>query len=379
MVFTQEQLKQVIAFRRELHRNAELSNFEEKTAEMIRKFLEPCGPDKVINGIGGTGAAYFFDSGKPGPTVVIRSEIDAVPIPEPDSIPHHSLTKGVSHKCGHEGHMAIVAGLGLKLAEDRPKKGRVVLLFQPAEETGEGAIRMVEDEKFEAIEPDYIFALHNLPGVPLGRIPIRGPVSNCASRGMIVTLKGVSSHAAMPEEGRSPAIAMADIIRDLSALPDRYDHFCLVTLIYAHLGEIAFGTTPEDAQVMATLRTEGDGEMQRLVDDAVRTVSKRAEEHELSYKIEWRDVFPSTANDGSAVEIVEKAAARCGLTVEKSDLPFRWSEDFGHFTARCKGALFGLGAGEGYTPLHNPGYDFPDDIIETGAAIFLAIVKEILE
>ena len=379
MVFTQEQLKQVIEFRRELHRNAELSNLEEKTAELVREFLDPCGPDKVISGIGGTGSAYFFDSGKPGPTVVIRSELDAVPIPEQNRIPHHSLTKGVSHKCGHEGHMSILAGLGLKLSEERPKKGRVVLLFQPAEETGEGAIRMVEDEKFKIIEPDYVFALHNLPGVPLGRIPVRGPVSNCASRGMIVTLKGVSSHAAMPEEGKSPAIAMADIIRDLSELPDRYDHFCLVTLIYAHLGEIAFGTTPEDAQVMATLRTEGDEEMQRLVDDVVKTVSKRAEEHDLSHIVEWRDVFPSTTNDGSAVEIVEKAAVRCGLKVEKSALPFRWSEDFGHFTARYKGALFGLGAGEDYTPLHNPAYDFPDGIIDTGAAIFSAIIEEILE
>ncbi|NIS83210.1 MAG: M20/M25/M40 family metallo-hydrolase, partial [Anaerolineales bacterium] len=184
----------------------------------------------------------------------------------------------------------------------------VVLLFQPAEETGTGAQQVLGDVRFQDIRPDYIFALHNLPGYPFGRVLIREDVFSCASRGMVVKLMGVSSHAAYPEHGRSPAGALAEIIQGLSQLPEQLNGFTLVTVIHARLGEIAFGTAPGYAEVMATLRSDQNDHMERLAQEAVELVTHTAQKHGLDAEISWRDSFAATVNHGEAVKIVEEAA-----------------------------------------------------------------------
>ena len=370
MSLTPDELNRVIALRRTLHQEPELSGDESVTARRVLDFLTACRPAEVIRGIGGEGIAAVFSGAAPGPTVAFRAELDAVPVAETSGPAHGSRRPGRSHACGHDGHAAILAGLGLLLARRPPVRGRVVLLFQPAEETGEGATRVVTDPTFARIAPDWIFALHNLPGHPRGRVIVRPGVFACASTGLAIRLAGATSHAAHPEQARCPALAMAALIQDLIALPRRFDFFSLVTVVHARLGEVAFGTTPGEAVIMATLRAAGDERLQALL-DAVRLIAEeRAAPEGLTLAIDTREPFAALVNHAQAVEVIRAAAREAGSEIQEPGAPFRWSDDFGRFTAVAKGAMFGLGAGRAHDPLHSPTYDFPEELIDRGVELF---------
>ncbi|MDZ7690697.1 MAG: amidohydrolase [Balneolaceae bacterium] len=366
--------------RHELHQIAELSGKEHKTADRIKEMLRSCSPDEIIDGVGGNGIIAIFKGKEEGPSVVIRSELDALPIPEENELEYGSKTEGVAHKCGHDGHMAIVAGIAAFLRENRPSKGDVYLLFQPAEETGQGAAKILDDERFKQIEPDYMFALHNLPGYPKHQILLRDGVFAAASRGFEVELKGETSHAAHPENGQSPALALASLIQNFSAFPQFYstlDEAAKVTVIHSKLGEVAFGTSPGYAEFRATIRTYRNKLMKQLCERAERLVKDTAEMHQLTSTARWTELFEATKSDESCNRIIEKAASVNGLESFRKETPFAWSEDFGRFTSQHKGAIFGLGAGEQHPQLHSSMYDFPDDLIPTGISMFVEIIKQI--
>lgn len=375
-------LQKIIDLRHELHRSPELSEDEFVTSERIANFLSHYNPSKLIRGIGGNGIACIFKGKDEGPSVLFRCDLDALPIDEINDYDYKSTKKGVSHKCGHDGHMAIVAGLADVFSKKPPQKGQVVLLFQPSEENGQGAYRVVNDDKFKEIKVDYTFALHNLPGFPKGNVLLRKETFAAASKGMIIKLTGKTSHAGEPENGNSPAVAMADIIKQLNDLPNKKGHFNdfrLLTVIHARLGEVAFGTTPGYAEIMATLRTYKDKDMQTLTSHAEQIAIKNAEEGRLKYEISYTEEFPATVNDEDMVNIIEKAAKSVGIAYQYLEKPFRWSEDFAHFTQQFNGALFGLGSGIDHPQLHNPDYDFPDEIIENGVRTFYEIYLQILK
>ncbi|MDX1398853.1 MAG: amidohydrolase, partial [Oceanospirillum sp.] len=332
----------LIQFRHTLHQHPELSDQEVATAERIKRLFQRFNPDTTLEKIGGNGLAFCFDGKESGPTTLIRCELDALPIQEINDLPYRSVCDGVSHKCGHDGHMAIVAALGSHLAENRPQRGRVICLFQPAEETGAGAVNMVHDRQFEQLKPDYCFALHNLPGKPLGTVYCKPGAFNCASRGMIIRLKGKTSHAAHPEDGISPALAMSNIIQQLNQLPQQQENeqmtgFNLVTVVYAHLGEIAFGTAPGAATVMATLRTSTNEAMDQLIERATERVQQQADDYQLSFSLEWDDVFRASVNSDSGYQMVKKACEATGTPLVTPEEGFRWSEDFGIFTEVAQG------------------------------------------
>ena len=148
MTLTNHDLVELTAWRRKLHQHPEISNEEEKTAEEVVRFLGDTYPDRVLTGLGGHGVAMVYDSGKPGPTVLFRSELDALPIHELSGVTHASLVAGKSHMCGHDGHTTILAALGRLFGRKRPARGRVVLMFQPAEETGDGAVGLLPTRAF---------------------------------------------------------------------------------------------------------------------------------------------------------------------------------------------------------------------------------------
>lgn len=198
MSLTNQDVIELTAFRRKLHEQPEISNEEEQTAREVVAFLADTQPDEVLTGLGGHGVAMVYDSGRPGPTVLFRSELDALPIEELSGVPHASRVPGKSHMCGHDGHTAILAALGRQFGRHRPAKGRVVLMFQPAEETGNGAAGVVADPRFKSIAPDFSFSLHNLPGIPFGEVRLKPGVVNCASRGMRIVLKGKTAHSSTP-------------------------------------------------------------------------------------------------------------------------------------------------------------------------------------
>jgi len=367
--------------RHALHRAPELSGHETETAERIQRFLEAHAPNRIITGLGGQGVAAVYEGRHPGPTVLLRADLDALPIRETVSLPYGSLHPGVSHKCGHDGHMSILAGVGARLARTRPGTGRVVLLFQPAEETGEGAAKVLNDSRFSEIEPDMVFALHNLPGYPEGCVVLKDGVFASASIGLIVELSGRTSHAGQPHHGISPASAMAHLIQSFAAAPQNKTDLteaAKVTVIHARLGEKAFGTSPGEAHVMATLRATRDDVIDRLRKYCSDLAAGIGGAHGLSVSIASTDAFPVTRNHSSMVQALETTANALDRKIHHLDSPFPWSEDFGHFTARYPGAIFGLGAGRAQPALHHPEYDFPDRILPEGVAFFTHLIHSLL-
>ena len=207
--------------RRTLHRMPELSGAEVNTAAYIVGVLEGYKPGRILTGLGGHGVAAVFDSGIEGPTVLFRAELDGLPIAELPGVAWRSEIEGRGHLCGHDGHLAILCGLGARMAVEPPLRGRVVLMFQPAEETGAGAAAVIADPAFAAIVPDYAFALHNLPGFPLGHVGVRAGAFNFASEGLAIRLTGKTAHASQPEAGRSPAATMCALVTALPELPEK--------------------------------------------------------------------------------------------------------------------------------------------------------------
>ena len=381
-VLDADDIAELTAWRRELHRHPELSGEEQATAARIVEMLAPAAPDRVLTGLGGHGVAAVFEGAGAGPTVLLRADIDALPIEEIGAVAHRSTVPGKAHLCGHDGHTTIMAGVARWLGRNRPAKGRAILLFQPAEEDGSGAAKVLADPRFDEIAPDCALALHNMPGVPLGQAVLAEGIMNCASRGMKLVLTGRTAHASQPETGVSPAAAMARLMPGLTALgrggsqADR--GFSLVTVTHAQIGEPAFGVAPGRAELWATLRTQRDAEMAALVAAAEALVAEVAAAEGLAAEISWHDVFRHCENAPGATGVLAEALAAEGIPTTAGDLPMRASEDFGRFGDRAEAAMFLLGAGEGSPALHNPDYDFPDALIETGARIFIRTLRGLL-
>ena len=372
-------IAELIAWRHDLHRHPELSGAEAGTAGRVTGMLAPTAPDRIFTQLGGHGVAAVYDGMADGPSILIRCELDALPIDDLGTAPHRSQIPGKAHLCGHDGHMAILAGVARWLGRNRPEKGRAILLFQPAEENGSGAQSVLADPRFDQIAPDFALALHNMPGLPLGHAALSEGVMNCASRGMRIVLSGRTAHASQPETGLSPVPALARLTEALTALgkggsqadPD----FSLVTVTHLSAGAPAFGIAPGDGELWVTLRTQRDAGMDALVARAESLVAKQAAEASLAHAISYHDVFRHCENAPEAVALLADALAAEKVPLVSGDLPMRASEDFGRFGDRAKTAMMLLGAGPGCPALHNPDYDFPDELIATGASIFISCLS----
>jgi amidohydrolase len=381
MQLTNQDIADLVAFRRELHRHPEISGEEAETARRVASFLGDTSPDEVLTGLGGHGVAVVYDSGLPGPTVLIRAELDALPIEERSTAPHRSLVAGKSHMCGHDGHMAILAAIGRQFCRRRPQHGRLVLMFQPAEETGDGAASVIADPRYQAIRPDFAFSLHNLPGTPLGHVRLRSGVVNCASRGIRIVLEGKTAHSSMPWTGISPMPAVSRLMPALAALGGgRFtdDDFAMATVTHAHMGAAVFGIAPGHAEVWATLRTRLDERMGDLCATAETLVRQITGAHGLACHISYHEIFVASMNAPEAVERLRAALDAENVGHDENELPMIASEDFGSFGHGSKSAMFFLGAGENHPALHNPDYDFPDDLIPIGARVFTRAARDLL-
>lgn len=378
--FFDRHIAEIIGWRRELHQIAEVSGNEKETAKKVEQILKSLNPTKIITGLGGHGLLALFGDPDEKPLTLFRAELDGLPIPDEIEADHRSRNPETGHKCGHDGHMAQLLGHGLWLMENPPRKGSVGLLFQPAEETGEGAALVLESDGFKNLDPDHIIALHNLPGYPKHQVVLRDGVFSSASCGAVIELHGRSSHAAHPEQGNSPVSAMTEIINMLQTLPGdgpMEETGAIVTIIHARLGERAFGTSPGNAVVMATLRAYETAQLDHMLDACERKSKEIAENHGLEITFETTERFEATENDPRLNATIRKVAEGHGLEVMEMDRPFRWSEDVGRFTGSFNGVLFGLGAGVKHPPLHSPEYDYPDELIETAIRIFSGMVGEL--
>lgn len=368
--------------RHSLHQKPELSSEEHDTANTVAAILSTYGPDELMTEVGGYGLLACFKGNASGPRVMLRCELDALPIQETNEFEYRSIYDGVSHKCGHDGHMAILLETARRLCEQRPDRGEVMLLFQPAEETSVGAFAVCNDEMFQQHKPDYCFALHNVPGYPLGSVIVREHSMCCASRGLVICLQGQTAHAAQPECGNSPTAAVVELLNHCNEIESRYqgadDEIVLLTLVGTSIGNRTFGNTPKFAEIFVTLRSQKDATLDKIDAEVRNKVAALCEQYGLHYSFEEEDDFPATANAPQAVDIIRAACNSEDVACVEPDNPIRWSEDFGYFTQQSTGALFGLGAGEDHAGLHDSEYDFPDKLIDRGADMFIAISAQLL-
>jgi len=380
-MLTNIDLMELTAFRRDLHRYPEISGEEMQTARTIADALKQLAPTRILTGLGGCGVAGVFDSGVDGPTVLFRAELDALPIEEINDIPWASQVPGKSHVCGHDGHMTMLLALGRMVSRKPVAQGRVVLMFQPAEEDGSGAKAVVADPAYKDIQADWAFAIHIEPGRPFGYVSTCPGLINCASLGLQINLVGKTAHAADPEDGVSPALAVAKLIPALDALGHGGkldDGFRLVTITHAQIGEPSFGVAPGTAVVYATLRTSLDDGMAQIEADARAIASSVADEFGLSVEFDVQDNFAASINNPEAYRVAVAAMESINVPHGDAGVPMRASEDFGVFGWGAKAAMLCLGPGEDYAALHNPDYDFDDDLIPIGSAIFERIARDLL-
>ena len=365
--------------RRELHQHPELSGHEARTARFVEDKLQAFHPTKVIRHVGGHGllVEYFFS--EDGPTVLFRADMDAVAVQEPDDIPHHSHTPGVAHKCGHDGHTTILLRFARMLSERPLPKGRVLLLFQPAEENGSGSKAVLDTKVLDYYKIDKAFALHNIPGYPASAVLCKEDSFTCAVVSVSITLTGKTSHAAEPQKGISPIPATLNIVDELLRWNNtdiQSDDYFLSTIVEIHVGEEAYGVSAGNSVIRATLRAKTDKLLHQhaqQLKELVATECKRTPD--LQHEMEWLEPFSANENDPQSVGMIKNAALRNNLPYIELQTPFSWGEDFWLFTQQYKGAIFGLGSGENCAPLHSPQYDFPDEVIETGATLFYTIAE----
>ena len=370
----------LIAFRRELHTYPELSGQEQETAKRIVKQLKKHHPTQIIKNLGGHGVVAIYDTGNPGKTILFRADTDALPIQEVNTFAHKSVYEGVSHKCGHDGHTAILVGLAEKLHQHPFSKGKIILLFQPAEEIGIGAKAVIEDPRFKTLQPDYAFALHNVPGYPKGQIVCRTGTFNPAAISVVIKLQGKKAHAAQAENGINPDQAIAALITKVHELQN-YDQasedYLKFTTIYTRIGTQDYGISAGEGELHYTFRSWTKVKLEAAKKQLTQLISDICGQYQLTYTLDWIYYFAASINEEFAVNCIKQSTLKNSFSYYNKPDPFQWGEDFGLFTEKFRGAMFGLGAGEDMPALHHVDYDFPDDIIPFGIETFYGIAETI--
>lgn len=355
-------MKPIDSIRHDLHNHPGISGDEWYAHNLISTQLQEFHPDKIHTNVGGFGVIAVWGTNCSLPTIAIRGDIDALPI---------------GHRCGHDGHTAILLRLAQLIAEQGPRADRnYILIFQPEEETGTGSQKILDSGILQQYNIRAIYGLHNLPGFPLGTVVLNRHTFAAASTGVIYRLTGRATHASTPEKGLNPGLAVAEIIQQLTHLNSQPnalgEDFYQTTLICVQLGEEAFGTAAGDAEVMFTLRAYTNDAMEHLLNNANTLVGEIASRHHLALSHTLREPFRATENNPAHVEHIEE---HCGCRSRYILTPFRWSEDFANYLLHFPGAMFGIGSGEHHVELHHPDYDFPDSLIQPAAQVFLHLLN----
>lgn len=365
--------------RHHLHQNPEVSGDEKNTSQFVREKLEEIGVKKIHHGFSLNSILAEIDFEKPGKTILFRCELDALPIQETNDLNYKSKNEGVGHKCGHDGHMTMLLGLAEKMIQKKFSKGKVLFLFQSAEEDGRGAKGILDSKILEDFAIDFVFSLHNVPGFKMGNIVCKTGSFTPSVESLDVKLIGKTSHAGMPEKGVNPAMAISKLIQYYQNLhqPDKNNKgYFLATPIRLKMGKPAYGTSAGEAQVSYTFRSYDHNFFVQQKKDIENQTKKIVKETEgLNCKLMWKEGFEANQNNEKAYGFIKKAAAENDLKFIQKEYPFSWGEDFGAFTQHYRGAMFGLGSGENQPELHNPDYDFPDELLDKGILMFYSLAK----
>ena len=363
-----ENLQKITALRHELHMYPELSGQEAKTKRRLMDFIEHNTSLAVVDCGKWFYASRYVESTS---AIAFRADMDALPIDEGLDIPHASQTPNVSHKCGHDGHCAALCGLALELDAMNPTRS-VYLIFQHAEETGQGAHECASFLRERNISE--IYAFHNWSGFPEGSIVVRSGLCQCASQGLTIHFTGKASHASEPEKGRNPSFAVGRFIMGIRELYEKYDgRKVLCTIVNVRVGSKNFGISPGDGEVSLTLRAEREQDMKAFDADTRNLAAMTAENHGVEVSFTAQDYFPETVSSSECVLKVKSAAESLGLKVIEMPEAIRASEDFGWYMKQIPGAIFYVGNGENYPAIHTSAYDFNDRILREAVDMFAKI------
>ncbi|MCE4226434.1 amidohydrolase [Methylobacterium sp. C25] len=368
---------ELIAIRRDLHAHPELGFEEVRTSRIVSDHLEKLGIE-VHRGLGKTGVVGVLH-GRPGKRRIgLRADMDALPIEEETNLPYRSTIAGKMHACGHDGHTTMLLGAARYLAETRDFNGTAVFVFQPAEEGLGGARAMIADGLFKKFPVDEIFAIHNNPNGPHGKILVRPGPAMAAADFFDIRITGRGAHAARPQEGIDPILVATAIAQSLQSIVSRNADplkAAVVSITQIHAGA-AYNVIPEGAHLAGTVRTF-DGALRELVSTRIREIATGiGEAYGARVEIEIRDVFSVLENSPShAAAVAEIAAELFGADrVDAESKPHMGSEDFADMLHAVPGAYAWLGATPG-PGLHNAGYDFDDTLLPLGAAYLARMVE----
>ncbi|MFA6770195.1 MAG: amidohydrolase [Bacteroidales bacterium] len=359
-------LQKMIEIRGELHLIPEYSHKEEKTAALVTKYLKETSPDYLYTSIGGHGIIAGYQGESQGASLMFRCELDAI-----------MTEKGCNHLCGHDGHMAILLGLSKIVSKNRAFSGTVWLLFQPAEEVGEGAALMVKEMQEKGVKFDFAFSLHNKPGIPLNKVVLHQGVYAAGSVGMELFFKGSPSHAASPEKAVSPykpIFETANYMHELNSKRELFTDFTLGTVVNISLGDVNYGVTPGEGYLRMTLRSFVDKDLDKLCSLIEGYASEKALENGLKLTTSYFDRFPATLNDAQANKMVERAVIENHIEYEYAKTPEKGSDDFAFFAFNATSSYFDIGNGIETKDLHQQGYKFSDQIMETALVIYRSII-----
>lgn len=376
-------LAELTALRRDIHAHPELAFHENRTADIVARELEAYGLE-VHRGIAKTGVVGLLKAGNGSRMIGLRADMDALPLAEMNEFPHHSKYPGRMHACGHDGHTAILLGAARYLAANPVFDGTVAFIFQPAEESEGGAAVMIEDGLFERFPVEAVFGLHNWPGIPVGQMAVMpGPVmaGTCAFE---ISVRGHGCHAAMPHQGVDTIVVASHLVQALQTVVARNLHPCesaVVSVTQVHSGE-AWNIIPEDAVLRGTIRSFKP-EVQELVERAIeRLCNGVAASYGAQIGVRFDHRYPPTVNSAAEADFCRQVAAGVfGQEQVLTDvLPSMGAEDFAYMLREKPGCYvwLGNGPGTGGCTLHNPHYDFNDDILPLGVSYWAELVQKAL-
>lgn len=355
-------------FRTQLNQIPEPANSERATSEYVLKVLKESNPDHLYTNIGGYGVVAGYIGKEGGASKMFRCELDAV-----------STKEGVKHLCGHDGHMAILLGVAQILAANRDFAGVIWLLFQPAEEIGQGAKRMSEELKKRGLDFDYSFALHNKPGLPLGRVLIYRELYAATSVGVELCFKGSASHASHPELACSPFKALVESAQYALELNERgtlFAKFTLGTIVNLILGEPNYGVTPGEGVLRITVRSFANETLESYLSLLEQFATEIAKRDSLQLVITYSDLFPATINNNTANKMTIAALESNNIVYEYAEEAARGSDDFAYFAQNSKSSYFDIGNGVTSGDLHQIDYLFSDELLDYGVRIFRSLIYE---
>ncbi|WP_420960555.1 M20 aminoacylase family protein [Brucella sp. IR073] len=374
-----EMQEEVSGWRRHLHQNPELLYDVHETARFVAEKLKTFGCDEVVTGIGRTGVVGLIHGRQgDGPTIGLRSDMDALPITETSAKPWMSKNPGRAHSCGHDGHMAMLLGAAQYLCETRNFKGSVAVIFQPAEEGGAGGLAMVKDGMMDRFGIESVYGMHNLPGLPVGSFAMcKGPIM-AATDEFTIHIKGRGGHAAQPHRTIDPIVAGSQLVTFLQSIVSRgadpLDSLVL-TVTKFHAGE-AYNVIPETAELAGTVRTlkpeTRDFAETRIKAYAAAVSSATGAEITVDYQRKYPVTFNHDDETDIAADIARNVAGK--LQVNASVAPMMAGEDFSYMLETRPGAFIFIGNGE-TSGLHHPAYDFNDDALPYGISYWVALAE----